>query len=84
MLIYTFTLLTDGQADTRAFRTEEARDAAVEKEVVNRYANAQDVGPHARDDLPNLNVALDEPATFISELTYGETELHTDEIVLEG
>jgi hypothetical protein len=80
MNVYTLTLVTDGESDARVFKTEEGRDAALEKEVIARYCNAQEVG---NPDLPKLNEALDGPCEFICDLTYGETEVHLETVPLE-
>jgi hypothetical protein len=78
--VYTLTLVSDGESDARVFKTEEGRDAALEKEVIARYCSAQEVGT---TDLWKLNDALDNPCEFISDQTHGETDVYLDEVHLE-
>jgi hypothetical protein len=83
MVVYTLTLISDGEADVRVFQTEQGRDAALRAEVIERYASAQEIGRIHPDDLGKLGDALDDPAGFISNLTDGDTEVSTDTVKLE-
>jgi hypothetical protein len=82
--VYTLTLISDGESEVRVFLTEQGRANALQKEVIERYTAAQETGQVHPDDLGKLSDALNDPAGFINNLTYGETEVCLSTARLEG
>ena len=84
MHVYTLTFVSDGETAVRVFQTEEGRTAALEREVVERYASAQEIGQTNPEDLGKLGDALDSPCQWICEITFGTVEVYLDTAALEG
>ncbi|TCC19942.1 hypothetical protein [Kribbella sindirgiensis] len=81
-IVYTLVLHSDGELSARAFRTEQARDEALITEAVERFEVSTKAG--TVDDEWSLERVRQEPAEFISDDSYGYTDVSKDAVVLEG
>lgn len=78
MVVYTLTLISDGESDVRVFRTEAARDEALKTEALDRLEATFDAGVWTKESV------IEEPAEFINDDSYGDTDVSLDRVVVEG
>lgn len=77
--VYTFVLISDGEASVSVFATQEGRDAAVLTEALERRESSQKVG----EEVPEIAEVVADPAGAIREMSYGEIDVSTDAVILE-
>lgn len=78
MVVYTLTLISDGESDVRVFRTEGARDEALKTEAFDRFEATFDAGDWTKESV------VEEPAEFINDDSYGDVDVSLARIVVEG
>lgn len=80
-MVFTLLLFSDGESNLRIFKSEAARDAALHIEALQRFTAA--VETNTEEDWTTESV-VSNPAEFIRDITYGDTDVYTESIILEG